>query len=279
VAKGLATTSRGPPVSITEKTSCYDSLGRKTRAGMTLALVGLGSFGPYSTTYGYLNNNAVATVQTPDGDLATYGFDALGRQSALTTTGTGPVMSGVTYDSAGRRDTITFGNGLASRNEYRIAGSPVADQRLKRIYTPGATVLDFAYDYDPAGNIKSIVDQLSGVPETFNYDRLNRLTSHSSSAQLLRGYVYDSIGNRRTSSVAVGASVSTSYSAFGSAYGGVAGPHALRCVVQSLGGNIELAGAHKPDQPIPQVFAIYQHEDYEHDHNYPSKQRIDQSAH
>jgi RHS repeat-associated protein len=250
-----------PPISVTTRTHCYDSLGRTSRTEMNLSLGPLGTYGPYRFDYTYLNNDALATTRAPDNDTVTFGFDSLARPNRVSTNAAGTIVSNVTYDGAGRRDTLTFGSGLGLKREYRITATPVADQRLKRIATIGAPILDLLFDYDPVGNVKSVTDQLSGLPATFDYDRLDRLQASYDNGQASRTYGYDPLGNRRSTTTTTtvqsspdeipeptpvewgpGSSppplviepiettlASTAYTSFGSPYGGGAGPHAPVC--------------------------------------------------
>lgn len=242
------------PVNIVQKNHCYDSLGRRKSSQMTIDLVGIASYGPYSLLYSYQNNNANSGMQTPDGQILTFGFDNLGRYKSLTTNNAGTVVSNVLYDLAGRLDTITFGTSFNQKLEYRTTAAPVADQRLKKISTPGRSILDLTFDYDAAGNVTSLVNAITGNADSFDYDRLDRLTRYYSNAQLFKEFVYDSLGNRRTHTTVTypaadeeiiveypwhrepwiepvpGPMSSSSYSDFGTPYEGVAGAHALTCV-------------------------------------------------
>ncbi len=65
------------------------------------------------------------------------------------------------------------GNGITTSYTYRTDNF-----RLQRIQV-GASVLDRQYSYDPARNITSIKDALSGVNLSFSYDPLDRLTGAS----------------------------------------------------------------------------------------------------
>ena len=108
-------------------------------------------------------------------------------------------------DAAGRLQQSRYGNGLIVSNEYDDASG-----RVKRLstYQPDTTTAerrymqDLKYAYHPMGHLKSRTDRVLGREETFDYDRLYRLTTWKVGGVDDAGgyrYAYDDIGNLTTS--------------------------------------------------------------------------------
>jgi RHS repeat-associated protein len=132
------------------------------------------------------------TVQYPDGELLSYGYDeggllraargqrpAMGRRPAETET----YLEKLGYDVFGQRVALQLGNGVQTRFTYEPD-----TRRLKTIQTGtshGRTLQALTYTYDDADNITDVVNALGaatpqragGVRFKYTYDELYRLTS------------------------------------------------------------------------------------------------------
>ncbi|WP_240321653.1 RHS repeat domain-containing protein [Pseudomonas fluorescens] len=81
-----------------------------------------------------------------------------------------PVLQGAQFDAAGRVIEHQAGNGVISHSHYRAA-----DGFLLRCYAQkgsGSALQDFEYEYDPMGNIKTIIDN-TFTPRFFANQRLD----------------------------------------------------------------------------------------------------------
>ena len=94
-------------------------------------------------------------------------------------TGTNTYIQDTTYDSAGRMNIRTFGNGTQSAYGYYAWNQQGG--RLKTIKSgTGAaptSLQNLTYAYDNVGNIQSITDALTTEAQAFGYDALDRLIS------------------------------------------------------------------------------------------------------
>ncbi|RPH71220.1 hypothetical protein EHM76_06285, partial [bacterium] len=80
------------------------------------------------------------------------------------------LASAVTYDSMRKLKSLTYGNGLALSLSYDTAN------RTRSIIIPG--IMNYAYFYDPVGNITAIIDGINpSASKTYTYDSLDRLAS------------------------------------------------------------------------------------------------------
>ena len=121
------------------------------------------------------------------------------RLFADTTAATGtPYVAFIGYNAKGQRTLIEYGNGLMTRYAYDRQTFRLARQRTEPLATPrvanrwqgsGATIQDFTYKFDLAGNLLAIdervancgvVNSLDGqdrLRRVFEYDAAGRLTS------------------------------------------------------------------------------------------------------
>jgi RHS repeat-associated protein len=144
-----------------------------------------------SSTFDALDR--VVTATAPDSQLVANGYDAGGRLTSVAVTtrdaATSTVVSSITYNARGQRESIAYGNGATSTYTYE------ADTfRLSRLYTEGDpdgdsvsdAVQDLNYLYDPVGNVVSIENAAEDTlyhdnaavdpSQEFTYDALYRLT-------------------------------------------------------------------------------------------------------
>ena len=206
--------TKGRLTSVTEAaasaTFVYDNLGRMTGETKTIS----GTPRTISRTYDLLGR--LLTLTYANGDIATYTYNSQAGLETVTLQPQGqPVQSIVTnmdYNAAGQITKVVYGNGVVS--DYTLNPQTL---RLDRLVTngPGGTLQDFTYDFDPVGNVESVVDVVHTGSQTFGYDDLNRLTSASGSYGN-HTYTYDPIGN-----ITLKEGVTMTYGE------GAAGPHAV----------------------------------------------------
>lgn len=101
----------------------------------------------------------------------------------------------------GQLERATLGNGLANNARFDAATGLVLELGVGSAGNTNYTRQFQSYAWDSAGNLLSRTDQLSGVKETFEYDRLYRLTGatlHTGSRNVTRSFEYDGTGNLKT---------------------------------------------------------------------------------
>ncbi|MDC0662769.1 hypothetical protein [Marinobacter sp. SS21] len=143
------------------------------------------------TAYGYDQVGNRASVSYPNGNVTSYGYDALNRLVALTTTdASNTVVADYRYElePTGRRSGVQElhngrGTGYSYDELYRLVGETVTD--------PDNGGYSAEYQYDKVGNRSySIVD---GVHTAYSYDANDRLTQQGGVS-----YRYDANGNTLT---------------------------------------------------------------------------------
>lgn len=248
-----ATTYDGADAYVTEITG-YDARNRPTGKSVTLpASLGSNLVGPWVTTYDEYDaaDHVIKTTHPAAGGLAseqlTAGYSALGLPETLS--GASAYVTATGYLQDGKLGSRTIGSG--STAVQRTYDYDPATQRLSRVRaTVGATTFqDDTYDYDPDGNITSILEAPNaGQVQCFTYDHQHRLerawtTSDTgcddwqspsavgqANSNYNLAYTYDTIGN--ITSVTSGAGPASVYS-----YTEVTGgPHAVESVGPSAGG-------------------------------------------
>ena len=132
----------------------------------------IGSF-TYTTSYQYDAAGNVSQIVYPSGRVADYTRNALGQVTAIASTKNGTqktIVSNATYEPFGPLSGITYGNARTFSYDHR------ADYRVDS-FSAGA-IVDKTYDYDVAGNISKIIDNVeSDKTQQFGYDALDRLIS------------------------------------------------------------------------------------------------------
>jgi YD repeat-containing protein len=137
------------------------------------------------------------SVTYPNGQAYSYGYDTMGRPSAMTDQGTQqPVISNVSYGPAGELLSLT---GVV--NETRSYNT--------RLQLTALNNVSYVYAAANNGKIQSQTDSVSGEQITYGYDALNRLISGVTSdnpnvTQWGQGFTYDGFGNLTDKSVTKG---------------------------------------------------------------------------
>jgi RHS repeat-associated protein len=117
-------------------------------------------------------------VTSHDASTTTNHYDIAGRVDGVNV-GTNAIVRSITYDSKGRREEISFGNGAATTFRYdaktfRLAQATTAAN--------GVTIRDIFFAYDPVGNIVEARDEASQLPvdsatAQYTYDSVYRLAT------------------------------------------------------------------------------------------------------
>ena len=148
----------------------------------------------YVVGFDYDSFGRLSGMAYPSGRTVTYGFDALGRVNAVSTTMNGTttaVVQDVQYQPFGGVKSFTLGNGQVYSRTYDQDGRIAS-------YTLGNT--NYSVGYDAASRITGIGANVYG------YDDLHRLTSAVVGSSSY-SYSYDGVGNRLSKTV--GASTDT----------------------------------------------------------------------
>ncbi len=137
-------------------------------------------------------------MQYPDGDLATWSYDAGGQPYGLGGGGEALVLSS-SYRPWGALDRQRLGNGLALDDDYEEAERLWLTRRqVAALDAQGNLVnplLDLSYDYDLVGNVLAISDTLASEVHGYLYDQRDRLTEWRLNGAVQQGYTYNEIGN------------------------------------------------------------------------------------
>lgn len=170
---------------------CHDRFGQLTRKVQTVNGVAT------TVRYGYTAGGRLATLTYPDGTVADYLRDSLGRINEVGVTRPGQarqvVVTNVTYAPFGPATGWTYGNG-------RTLQRPVdQDYRTIAVHDPAPGGLSVGYGYDAVGGITELTNgDGTEVLAQYSYDALGRLTQTKDGATgtPIETYVYDATGNR-----------------------------------------------------------------------------------
>jgi RHS repeat-associated protein len=179
--------------------NAYDILGRLSYSTTTIAGINFTS----SSTYDRQGN--LSTLTYPNGSQVSYAYNLAGQPSRVQNKPPGSswadIASTLTYAPQGLVTSALFGNGASSTWSF----NPNVLYRLATLQTQGqggTTIQNFAYTYDPVGNLTQIANTASTVNNgtvAYGYDSLNRLTSASTTAASSTPYIqyfsYDNLGN------------------------------------------------------------------------------------
>lgn len=183
---------------------CHDRFGQLTRKVQTVNGVAT------TVRYGYTAGGRLATLTYPDGTVADYLRDSLGRINEVGVTRPGQarqvVVTNVTYAPFGPATGWTYGNG-------RTLQRPVdQDYRYEGISDPASGGLALSFTYDPTGAITTLIDGTGdGALIHYSYDALGRLvqTKDGATGVSIEKYAYDATGNRTVLETSAGAQVYT----------------------------------------------------------------------
>jgi len=148
----------------------------------------------YITQTSYDTLGRIAAITYPDSEVVSYSYDA---NSGLLES-VSSYINDITYNAQGQILAIQYGNNTQTTYTYNN------DQRLQRILTTDngqlTTLQDLNYDFDKAGNLTQLTDNIRSNIRYYQYDDLNRLTRaenipDASGTPLTYTYQYDAIGN------------------------------------------------------------------------------------
>lgn len=170
---------------------CHDRFGQVARKVQTVNGVS------HTLRYSYTPAGRLTALTYPDGSVADYVRDSLGRitQIGLTLPGQARqvVVTDVTYAPFGPATGWTYGNG-------RQLQRPVdTDYRPQAVHDPVPGGLSLSFGYDAVGNITELKDGIgSEVLARYEYDTLGRLTQTQDgpTGTPIETYAYDVTGNR-----------------------------------------------------------------------------------
>lgn len=196
----------------------YDARGRlQSTAKQILSIPGYHTT-LFRTEFDYDPLGRLQRLVYPDNDQVRFEYDA-GTSLHLISGGPNTnLLHGLQYTPAGQLLQLHYGNGIQTSHSYDARQRLVA-LSTRPLLAPSNPILDLAYHFDAASNVKRILDQRppsvvpSGHPrrntQWFDYDDLYRLArvsydhslpdqSPADPATLTISFQYDRIGNLRS---------------------------------------------------------------------------------
>ncbi|OJH81409.1 MAG: hypothetical protein BSK19_14595 [Stenotrophomonas maltophilia] len=180
---------------------CHDRFGQVTRKVQTVN--GVAS----TLRYAYSKSGRLTSLTYPDGSVADYVRDTLGRISQIGLTRPGQarhvVVNGVTYAAFGPATGWNYGNGRQLQRPLDL------DYRPKAVHDPAAGGLSLGFGYDPMGSITELKNGVGTVVQAkYAYDALGRLTQTQDgpTGTPIETYGYDATGNRTSLTTSAGTS-------------------------------------------------------------------------
>ena len=178
---------------------CHDRFGQVTRKVQTLD--GVAS----TLRYAYSKGGRLTALTYPDGSVADYVRDTLGRISQIGLTRPGQarqvVVNDVSYAAFGPATGWTYGNGRQLQRPLDL------DYRPQAVHDPAAGGLSLGFGYDAVGAITELKNGTgSAVLAKYAYDTLGRLTQTQDGATgtPIETYAYDATGNRTALTTSAG---------------------------------------------------------------------------
>ena len=165
----------------------YDALGNIIEENRTITVPYEGIF-TFKTLWDYDSFGRLLSINYPDGEQITYGYDVGGQVNTVTGYKSQRRYNYVTdirYNKFGLRTRINYGSGAYNQYTYKSD-----NLRLNTLQTHNGTsrVISNAYTYDDIGNITGISctttlpptpDYSGDMAHTYAYDDLSRLTTAS----------------------------------------------------------------------------------------------------
>jgi RHS repeat-associated protein len=183
---------RGRPYQVTDELGVvtnheYDSRGnllRSDRNGFTLL-----------TEYDALNR--VVQWTEPDGSVVVQRWNEANLLDGITVNGA-PIIANIDYNAKAQRTRVEYGNGAIATYEYE---QDTFRLHHSRTVAGQAVIQDLSYQYDPLGNLLSIVDgaqpdvffrgSVAPGSTTYRYDPLYRLVEATGREQSGQADEYD----------------------------------------------------------------------------------------
>ncbi|MCZ0756682.1 DNRLRE domain-containing protein, partial [Anoxybacillus sp. J5B_2022] len=146
-----------------------------------------------TTSYGYDANGNQTSVTTPGGRKTTYAYNYLDQLTSVTLVapaGQPSITTSYTYDAQGNLKTRTDPRNNVTTFDYNAINQVTLEQDPLGKF--------IKYDYDNNGNLKSVEkgkDTTILSKQEFKYDRKNQLTEKWVNGQKIVSYTYDYAGN------------------------------------------------------------------------------------
>ncbi|WP_284285441.1 RHS repeat-associated core domain-containing protein, partial [Marinibactrum halimedae] len=149
----------------------------------------------YGISYRYNDAGQLALMRYHSGRLVYFYYDNQGRVNRIQTRPNGGniqnLITHIAYQPFGPVNHFEYGNGLTKTLNYDL------DYRLENLTIEGdATTLARNYVYDLTNNITGITDADGEHNETFDYDRLDRISTAEGNLYGTQIFDYDGVGNR-----------------------------------------------------------------------------------
>lgn len=168
----------------------FGPLGETTKNIRTVILNDVEAL-TFISEYEYDTWNRLQNMVYPDGEVVQYHYNRAGKlQSMLGTKDrhSYPYVSQLGYDKFEQRAFLKYGNNTTTRYLYDDERRWLTSMMVN---ASGRTIMDNRYQFDPVGNIESIVNEVSAIPGTlggpseyhYQYDDLYRLKSAEGSYQ------------------------------------------------------------------------------------------------
>jgi YD repeat-containing protein len=206
-------------VSVTEKAPDLTVLSTITYTYYGTGLVHTINNNGNTTTNTYNTNGDLVQVTDPEGNITTFGYDAIGRKTSMTNS------NGTTtyeYDNLNRITKITHPDSTYIQYTYnccnlsqkRDENGKLTDYEYnalgKLTKVTDALNNETNYTYDSVGNLISLKDAKNNTT-TYTYDVLNRLTRITYPAGDTESYTYDPEGNMLTKTDGSGRTIYYTY--------------------------------------------------------------------
>ncbi|GAB3356221.1 RHS repeat-associated core domain-containing protein [Lysobacter tyrosinilyticus] len=176
---------------------CYDRFGQMVRKVQTTAGRSL------TVRYGYTKAWQLSSVTYPDGTVADYVRDGLGRTTQI----------GVTRPGGSRQILLTSASyyPFGPASEWAFGNGRLFQRTLNQNYQPGVFQdqstggLSLGYEFDAVGNLAKLRNGNQANPplRVYGYDALNRQTSaqDGTTQAFTEQYSYDATGNRTSTTI------------------------------------------------------------------------------
>jgi RHS repeat-associated protein len=170
---------------VSSSATTYDNMGRPLQTTDTIDRAYVSA-----TTYDSLGR--VSTFKYPTNFTIKYGYSSAGAgripgvlekvsDNALATRVFWSIDASpsLAFDANGNLLRSTLGNGLATDNVFDPISGKAFNLRAGSVAGGYVSALDYRYTYDKSNNIFSRNEAIQKIFETFEYDKLDRLTKHT----------------------------------------------------------------------------------------------------